>query len=192
MKVILFIALLTCCAWADQLSTEADTSARKSNYISFSPISLLVGAVNGNFEHLFGRHGAFIEGEYGLPLLAKTRVVSLAYRYHFSDNVLSGFCGPYVKVGYVSQKVDDTQNRASYEYALNYTAVGADIGRRGNLWKKFRLLYTLRVGLGYPFHAIDWQPYRPEKIGALWTSTFEKIILINAILDAEFTATFSF
>jgi hypothetical protein len=169
-----------------------DTLPIKSDFLGISPISILLGVIDGDYEHKFGNHGMALHGQYAVPILEEAYSVGIDYRYHFSRTVKSKFVGAYFKVGYLAQDVVD-QDRSKYRYSLDYKAIGIDYGKRGVLWKRFNLLYTYRIGVGYPFSSkISWHDERPESINGMNISTFEMLIKVSTYIDGELSVGWAF
>jgi hypothetical protein len=184
---------VTLCVLIFAVSVRADdTLSRALNFIGISPIMPLFGILDGEYEHRFGHHGLAIGGQYALPLLEEAYSVSVDYRYHFTKDQLSRFIGPYFRTGYLAQEITDS-DRSKYRYSLKYTSIGIDYGKRAYLWEKIKLLYSYRIGIGYPFESkIDWHGARPESIGGISIGTFEGLIKISSYIDGELTIGWAF
>jgi hypothetical protein len=168
-----------------------DTVALKHHFFGIDPIDACLGSAIGTYEFTAGKHGVFMAGNYTFPLLGtKAYAGSLGYRYHFNQANTGTFIGPYFKYGKSHSSVTD-ESRTTYSYDFTYASIGANWGYRRNLWKKYRLYYTFRIGAGYPFSTLTWKGETPESIGGMSLHSFSNIIKLPAFLDSELTLTFA-
>lgn len=168
-----------------------DTLPVKHHYIGLDPIDACLGTLLGNYELVSGRHGFLLEAQNTFPMLGtKAYAGTIAYRFHFKPAITGSFVGPYCKYGKSEASFTD-ESRTKYSYVLKYTTIGADWGYRGDLWKKHRLYYTLRLGAGYPISTLTWKDEPPGSIGGMSLHTLTSIIKLAAIIDGELTLTFA-
>ncbi len=169
-----------------------DTLPVKHHYIGVDPISACFGTLAGTYEYVLGKHGFYLGAQYTFPLLGtKAYAGTVAYCFHYKPGILGTYIGPYCKYGKSEASFTD-ESRTKYSYVLKYTTFGADWGYRGDLWKKHRLYYTLRLGAGYPICTLTWKGDEPPgSIGGMSLHTLTSIIKITAIIDGELTLTFA-
>jgi hypothetical protein len=167
-----------------------DSSSIKSNFISLDPLSLCLGSIVINYEHVFAaRHGVLLEGDYSLPIISKAYGGMLGYRYHFSSSSKGHFIGPFVAYHYSRSKMQDEYKHDFY-YTLKYSALGFDWGYR---WQFFKIMNaTIRLGLDYPFMDLKWDEAPPESFHGLQTSLVTSIIKAACYVDGELTIAVSF
>ena len=188
-----FIVLAVVFAIGPAHAEGGDTLSAHRNFVSFNPIALIGGGMGANYERMFGRTGFVLEGEYTFPVLTSTGYnLTMACRFHFRASDLSGFVGPFVKLGMVqSYIVDDYRNE--FRYRFRYGSAGIAIGKRGSLWARHHWLYTARFGLGYPFKKEwSWNPPPPDQINGVSVDFLKELIGIPAVIDGELTAGLGF
>ena len=184
MNKLLVIFILSALCYAD------DAIQCKSNYFGIDPISLCFGSINLDYEYVIAQHhGIFIEGFYSLPFaFSKSYSASSAYRYHITAGCRKSFLGPFCNIGRIEAfGIDDDDSR--YYYTLDFVSLGVNWGYRRKVFKKIPI--TLRIGAGYPFYKFKWKQDTPSTIMGIKRSFYRKVALIGAVLDGEFTITFS-
>jgi hypothetical protein len=184
-RSVLFLLLL----FAAQCHAQ-DAVSPKTNFIGINPISLLLGGIVVNYEHAFAvKHGVFVEGQYSVPIFETLYGGEIGYRYHFNSAEKGAFVGPFIKYNYLKSKLAD-ENKNNYEYKLSSYSAGINVGNRWKFGKKTGA--TFRIGGGYPFSSLTWNPTPPDYIGGLKIGLLESIIKITSYLDSELSIAFLF
>ncbi len=161
----------------------------KSNAFNFNPLGLVLGALAGNYEHLFGnRHGVMVKGAY-LFGNASGFSVGAHYRHHYHvqqnhAGLNSPFWGPFITYEKSSSTVTDP-NRNSYSVDIEFLKAGANWGRRWIFGNTFNL--ALRIGYGFPFIADFTWDNEPEN-----ARTVESITNVFGGIDGEISIGFAF
>jgi hypothetical protein len=170
-----------------------DTAKVRSNYLAVFPLSLCLGTVGAGYERVsFGRHGIFADFQYSFPLIQKGYTGSCGYRYHFRNGGSGPFVGLFFRFGLVEAKMMDA-SKDNYTYKLRYRMVGLNYGKRGTIFKKLRLNYTYRIGIGYPLqNTISWNPAPPDDFGGISRRGIENIIKFTSVIDGELAIIFPF
>jgi len=189
--VYLFILLVANTPALSQVDTT-DTIDNKRHAIQINPVGILGGALGLNYEYRFmQRHAIFVEGSYVFPLFQNTKGygADMQYRFRFHPQTRSNFVGLFFKTAYAQSTIP--VDRTNYDFSYKCYAVGINYGWVKRLFKT-KLDYEYHVGLGIPFSAFTWKNGRPDKIGTMQTSTFEKIYKYTAALDAGLSFGLSF
>ncbi len=170
-----------------------DTVRPNPNFISFDPVTLVLGGLNANYERLFGHCGILVEGNYTFPLLgSKSYDGVLACRYHFVESNTGGFVGPYIKTGGLEGSIANGSG-TTYRYNFHYTTAGLSLGYRGWLWQRHHLLYTVRLGGGYPLSTTwSWNIAPPGTINGVSTDFVKTIAEFPGYFDSEAGISFGF
>jgi hypothetical protein len=150
-----------------------------ANTLNISPISLVLGSINGNYEHLFaGRHGIFVEGGYGID---NKKGYGGGYRFHYrketKNNIISSYLGFFIKWQYASTNFEDDDE--SYDLEFRILTAGFNWGTRYDLWGP--LNFAWRIGYGIPFKTeFNWAPQKHDKY-----KTIEALVKIFTGIDSE-------
>lgn len=131
----------------------------RANSINVSPLGIVLGAYNINYERLFGAHGLVLEG--GFSYLSdegddsKSIGGSIGYRWHWRGRQNSGFlglaAGMYDGTGEASVETSGG-NEESHDVDVRSYYLVANIGKRWQWRNGFN--FTLRAGGGYGYYDI--------------------------------------
>jgi hypothetical protein len=157
------LLLATSTASAQPSVTEtAPTQGRDS--LNLSPLGLIFGDINLNYEHLFDHgHGLIAEvggGRDSGDLGSDTHgSLAVGYRWHWQHKQNSGFLGvtlaQAVGTGYIEE-----ENGMRYDMRVRSTMLTGNIGKRWMIGDKVNI--TLRFGLGLGAHTATAKQSTPE------------------------------
>ncbi|HWM86455.1 MAG TPA: hypothetical protein VNO33_11470 [Kofleriaceae bacterium] len=166
---LLGLAALAPAARADTGSpptAAVEREPERANSINISPLGIVFGAYNLNYERLFGAHGLLVEA--GLARVSddgdKATSVggSLGYRWHWRGRQNSGFLG--VSAGFYDGTgegtLEDGDMERSYDVDVTSYYLVANVGKRWAWDNGFN--FTLRVGGGYGHYDITPRSDGPE------------------------------
>jgi hypothetical protein len=163
--------------------------------VQLDPLNILFGSLSMNYELLlYKRHGIGLGGSYLYSTIQNNKGygAGLNYRYHLHRDMNSNFIGLFLKKSHLESSVSDgNRGGAQYDYSVNSYSMGANYGYRNRLFKT-KLNYVFRIGAGVPISTFQWKNKKPESLGGLRTSTFEKIAKYSVALDGELTVGYSF
>jgi hypothetical protein len=132
-----FISLLVFTTASPASTLECgDTVHGYQNFVSFNPLSLIVGGVGATYERIFGHYGVVAEGVYGFSTAGSSSSYGeLSGHYHFRESNLGWFIGPFLKFGDASAKLADDSGD-EYRYIFKYSTIGFTAGTCASLWAK--------------------------------------------------------
>ena len=143
---------------APAVATQAAAPAPEAkNSINVSPLSLLIGGVNINFEHQFkpGR-GVIVEGgAYSFSITDgqdevgyRSASLGVGYRYHWNERQHGGFVGAMLAQEMGSADVSYRSGDEMVTESVSYgrTSLTGNVGYRWMLGDQFNI--TLRIGIG--------------------------------------------
>lgn len=156
--------------------------------VSFTFSALIVfGAVWPSLEYrMDNRNSLLLEGAYyAFGASAGDYEAGVGYRRYISDKGNlgeGGFLGGFARAG--KQSGETTERGVEYRYKTNFFAIGPNAGWK---WQEDNgANFTTRIGYGYPFTDMRWEPNRPEPD---WVAPFTAAMMG---LDAELSAGYAF
>lgn len=145
----------------------AEVSRQRANSVNVSPLGVLIGAYNVNYERLLsGGHGLLVEG--GFTHLSNDEVSAtgfgggLGYRYHFRGEMNGGFAGVNLHAARASADADVVSGGMRRTFDVDVTALSltANIGRRWVWDSGFNI--TARIGAGYADYDLSSSSSDPD------------------------------
>lgn len=135
-------------ATAPQANLVAEQSvAQPVNSVNLSPLGLLIGGYNLNYERLLGGyHGVLVESSFVSNSTTSTFGGSLGYRFHWRGKQDSGFVG--VNLGHSRGTAEASKEGATQVHDVDLVAssLTVNVGRRW-AWES-GLNITFRIGAG--------------------------------------------
>ncbi len=170
------LSLLGVIALAPQARAQTEPSAptavieappERANSINVSPIGIVLGAYNINYERLFGAHGLVLEAGFSHVSDdgddSSSLGGSLAYRWHWRGRQNSGFlglaAGMYDGTGEATVETSGGAEESHDVDVRSYYLV-ANIGKRW-AWRN-GLNITFRIGGGYGYYDIEPRSDDPD------------------------------
>lgn len=156
-------------------------SELSKNALNISPVSLLLGDVSANYEHLFTRnHGIFAEGSYSF---GKGSGYALGYRYHFGDkdsnSIFSSYLGIFIRSQKTKTNVKDDDKKESYDFNMKSLNIGVHYGNRYSWGGPFN--FSWRIGYGFPVTSeFSWSPKKHHDYKSI-----ESLTRVVSGIDAE-------
>jgi hypothetical protein len=139
----------------------------------------MLGGIALNYEYLlFHQHGLVVEGSYYPGWNSHGENAQLAYRWHFSKSMESGFLGAFVNYGKYHGTIYDYWGDAGESYNHRSLTVGPNIGKRWVSASGFSLV--ARVGYGYTWNTFDKPAPDQSTINRIrWESGFDSELSVG-------------
>lgn len=191
---VVAVLSVTTTASADDASV-VEVNKERTNSINASPLGVLIGAYNVNYEKLFGSHGFLIEGSYARASNDDSSSadggLNVGYRWHWRGKQNSGFLG--ITAGYSlgtgEATVGDGMSQDSFDVDYRVFAVTGNIGKRW-AWDN-GLNVTFRVGAGYGNWDVSTDSTDPDAQEA--TELVDDLLtLLPVALDGELSLGYTF
>ena len=137
---------------------------------------LMFGALSLNYEYLFHhQHGIVIEASYYPGYTdwdSHGEYAELAYRWHWSKSMNSGFVGGFINGGRYYGYYNESHGDNGVGYTQTSVTLGPDVGRRWVTAWGFSLVG--RIGYGYAWSKFDNPaPDQHTQDRLRWTSGFD-------------------
>ncbi len=140
--------------WRTRAYLEAPNIAKMNQAIAVDVAAMMFGEISMNYELLLGhQHGIVVEGSYFGGLNTHGENAELAYRWHWSKSMNSGFVGAFVNGGRNYGYDRDFHDDNGVAFSNTSVTVGLAIGKR---WvSAYGLNIVARIGYGYTWIKFD-------------------------------------
>jgi len=189
------ITLVATPAFADKTADQDEVTVERKNSVNLSPLGVLTGSYNLNYDRLFGAHGLIIESS----LFARSDDdassggigAAIGYRWHLSGHQNSWFVGAMAGflVGTGDAEIGSGVNTMRFEVDTQVFSVVANIGKRW-AWNN-GLNLTIRAGAGYGNYSVTTDSQSADAQQAV-EKVDELLSIVPVAIDGELSLGYTF